>query len=419
MVVTSDADVECSGPLSDLRVIEFGSTISGPFCARMLADFGATVIKVEQPDGDFVREVGSRKQGRSLYAASVLRGKRIVSIDLRIEKGRDLARRLCEKADIVVENFRPGTMERWGLSYDDLSRTNPGLMFARISGFGQDGPYRKRPGYGVTCEAISGLRGVTGYNDLPPPRIGAAVGAYFAGLYAAFGILAAAMERAKTGKGQVVDSSMCEAAFSLMEPHIPAYQQLGIIAKPPGSHYLGTAPNALYPAADGNYIHITAVSDSVFARLADLIGRPELISDARCATASARSENAEFIDETISAWTCNVTLEHLENLLEKAGVPAARIYSMADIFNDAYFRQRNMLIDVEDDVLGPVTMPGVMPKLSRTPGCVRWVGHQTGDDTRDVLKAELGYTDSDIDDLAKDGVVTGPNIPTSGTQTRQ
>lgn len=412
MVETSDADAEQSGPLSNLRVVEFGSTISGPFCARMLADFGATVIKVEQPDGDFARGIGSRKQGRSLYAASVFRGKRIVSIDLRIEKGRGVARRLCEKADIVVENFRPGTMERWGLSYEELSRSNPGLIFARISGFGQDGRYRGRPGYGVTCEAISGLRGVTGYNDLPPPRMGAAVGAYLAGLYGAFGILAAAMERMKTGNGQVVDSSMCEAAFSLMEPHIPAYQQLGIVAKPPGSHYLGTAPNTLYPAANGTYIHITAVSDSVFARLADLMEQPELVSDPRFTTALARSENAEFIDEIISAWTSSMTLEALESLLVKANVPAARIYSVADIFNDEYFRQRNMLIDMEDDVLGPVTLPGIIPKLSRTPGRVRWIGHQIGDDTRDILKAELGYTDSDIDDMAKDGVVTGPDIST-------
>ncbi|MFA4914888.1 MAG: CaiB/BaiF CoA-transferase family protein, partial [Burkholderiaceae bacterium] len=227
----SSTQARGKGPLQGYRVIELGSTVAGPFCGRLLADFGADVIKVEQREGDAVRSMGNVKAGRSLYGASIFRNKRIVSIDLRDERGRALVRRMCDRADIVIENFTPGRLEQWGLGYDTLSATNPGLILVRISGFGQDGPNSQRPGYGVVCEAFSGIREITGDPDRPPARVAVSMTDYITGLYAAFGATMAALDRKRTGRGQVVDAALYEAAFSFMEPHIPAFQQLGLVAK--------------------------------------------------------------------------------------------------------------------------------------------------------------------------------------------
>lgn len=401
----STSPVSPSGPLAGLRAVELGSTVAGPFCARLLADFGADVIKVEQPDGDVLRTFNKRRNGRSLYGASIFRSKRNIAIDLRSDAGRALVRRLCEKADIVVENFRPGTLEQWGLGYDALSKVNPGLVLVRISGFGQTGPYSHRPGYGVTCEAVSGLRGITGDSDRPPPRIATSLSDYIAGLYGAFGAVMAILERQRSGKGQVVDSALYEGAFSFMEPHIPAFQQLGLIAERAGSRLPGNAPNMLYQTRDEGWIHIAAASDAVFNRLTDLMGRPELKDDPRFATAVARADNMQAIDDIVAGWTIKLELSELERLLEKAVVPAARIYSVADIFDDPHFRRREMLVDVPDQALGPVTVAGIVPKLSATPGRVRWAGRQTGEDSRALLKAELGLSEDEIDALARDRVV--------------
>ncbi len=405
---------QASGPLAGMSVIELGSTVAGPFCARLLADFGADVIKVEQGEGDAVRSMGRQCRERSLYATSILRGKRAVSINLRTDEGRALVRRLCEKADIVVENFRPGTMERWGLGYDALSAVNPGLVMVRISGFGQDGPYSSRGGYGVVCEAVSGLREITGDPDRPPPRTATSLADYIAGLYGAFGAVMALLDRTRTGRGQVVDSALYEGSFSFMEPHIPAFHQLGEIARRAGSRLPGNTPNSLYETRDHRHIVLAAASDPVFARLAAAMGQPELAQDERFVTALKRVENEDACDAIIALWTRSLDLEPLEAALREAKVPAAPIYTVEDIFNDPHYRQRNMLVEVEDRVLGPVTVAGIVPKLSQTPGAVRWAGRDIGADTADVLKGELSLDDAEIEALARDGVVAGPGLVAGG-----
>ncbi|MEI2417674.1 CaiB/BaiF CoA-transferase family protein [Orrella sp. JC864] len=394
-----------SGPLAGCRVIELGSTVAGPFCARLMADFGADVIKVEQKEGDAVRSMGRQKAGRSLYGASILRNKRNVSVDLRQEKGRQVVGRLCRSADIVIENFRPGTLENWGMGYEALAAGNPGLVLVRISGYGQDGPYSRRPGYGVVCEAISGIREVTGDPDRPPARVAVSMTDYITGLYAAFGAVMAILDRQRTGLGQVIDAALYESAFSFMEPHIPAYQQLGIVARRCGSRLPGHTPNSLYATADGRYIHITAGSQSIFKRLAAAMGQPGLLDDPRYATPTARAAHEDQTDALVQAWTGSKTLAELERLLEEANVPASRVYDMADIFADPHYAARRMIVTAQDPQLGPVAMANVVPRLSRNPGAVRWAGRDTGQDTQAVLRDALGMTPSELAELAACGAI--------------
>ena len=396
-----------SGPFLGLRVVEFGSTVAGPFCARLLADFGADVIKIEQPEGDAVRTMGTQHDGQSLYAASILRNKRLMAADLRREEGRELARRLCLKADVIIENFRPGTMERWGLGYEHLSPENPGLILVRISGFGQDGPYSVRGGYGVVCEAVSGMREITGDPDRPPPRVATSITDYIAGLYAAFGVAMAVAERHRTGRGQIVDSALYEGAFSFMEPHIPAFQQAGIVAERSGPRLPGSTPNSLYETADGRHVVITAAANAVFARLAETIGKPELADDPRFATGLDRVANEDACDAEIAEWARTKTADEIETILNAAKVPAARLYTVRDIFEDPHYRARDMLVEVEDPDLGPVAVAGIVPKLSETPGAVWRAGPRKGADTEAILRQDLSLSDDEIADLETQGVVLG------------
>lgn len=393
------------GPLTGYRVVELGSTVAGPFCARLFADFGADVIKVEQPGGDAVRSMGKRKDGRSLYAASIFRNKRIASIDLRQPDGQRLVRQLCEQADVVVENFRPGTLERWGLGYDQLSAVNPGLVMVRISGYGQDGPYSQRPGYGVVCEAVSGIREITGDPDRPPARVAVSMSDYIGGLYGAFGASMALLDRKRTGRGQIIDTALYETAFSFMEPHIPAFQQLGHVARRAGPRLPDHTPNSLYPTSDGRFIQITAGSQPVFKRLIEVMGQESLLEDPRFATPTARSTHEEETDSLVAAWTQTLCLEQAERLLQDNSIPAARIYDMADIFADAHYEARGMIICPDDPVLGPVAMANVVPRLSNTPGAVRWPGHQVGQDTLDVMEKDLALEVEEIEALASDGII--------------
>ncbi|WP_298012123.1 CaiB/BaiF CoA-transferase family protein [uncultured Castellaniella sp.] len=408
------------GPLAGCRVLELGSTVAGPFCARLLADFGASVIKVEQKDGDAVRAMGKIKQGRSLYGASILRNKRIISIDLHTSQGREIVKRLCARTDIVVENFRPGTLERWGLGYPVLKAQNPGLVLVRISGYGQDGPYSQRPGYGVVCEAFSGLRELTGDPDRPPARVSVSLTDYITGLYAAFGAVMAILERTRSGEGQVVDAALYEAAFSFMEPHIPAFQQLGVVATRTGSRLPNHTPNTLYTSADRRHIHITAGSQSVFRRLVQAMGRPELLDDPRFSTPVARSAHEDDVDEVVGAWVGSLPLAEVESQLACAGVPASRIFNIRDIFDDPHYRARGMVATPEDSILGPVAMANVVPRLSRTPGEVAWAGHDTGEDTVQILRDELDMSEPQIQELLREGVVhdatTGCSVMATGGQ---
>ena len=326
---------------------------------------------------------------------------------MRQPEGQALVRNLCRDADIVIENFRPGTLERWGLGYEDLSAINPGLIMVRISGYGQDGPYSQKPGYGVVCEAFSGLREVTGDPDRPPARVAVSVTDYITGLYAAFGAVMALLDRNVSGRGQVVDAALYESAFSFMEPHIPAYQQLGHIATRAGSRLPNHTPNSLYTTAEGKYIHITAGSQPVFRRLADVMGMPELLDDPRFATATARSKNEDAMDALVNAWTQARSLTEVERLLDDAAVPASRIFNMQDIFENEHYRAREMLVEPEDRVLGPVAMANVVPRLSRSPGKVRWSGRDVGQDTFEVLETLLGLSADELGGLAEKGVIHG------------
>ena len=404
------------GPLAGYRVLEMGSTVAGPFCGRLLADFGAEVIKIESAEGDPVRTMGKRFAGKSLYASSIFRNKSLISVDLHKPEGRDVVRELVAQCDAMVENFRPGTLERWGLGYAQLSAINPKLVMVRISGFGQTGPYSQRAGYGVISEAVSGMRHITGDPDRPPARAAVSLTDYITGLYAAFGAVVALLACEKTGQGQYIDAALYECAFSFMEPWIPAYEKLGHVASRTGSRLPESTPNNLYPTAGGGFIHITAMGDAVFRRLAIAIDRPELAADARFATAIARSENHEAIDELIAEWTLNLELDDLERILERHNVPATRIFTMADIFRDPHYKQRQAIVAAPDDDLGSVAMAAVVPRLSATPGRVVHAGHRLGQDTRQVLSTLLHYSDERLAALRSAGVIVCDSTEADGAQ---
>jgi crotonobetainyl-CoA:carnitine CoA-transferase CaiB-like acyl-CoA transferase len=394
-----------SGPLAGCRVLEIGSTVAGPFCGRMLADFGAEVIKIEPPEGDPVRTMGKQYEGHSLYAASIFRNKKLICLDLHQEKGREIARALAQRCDVLVENFKPGTLEKWRLGWEDLSQLNPRLVMVRISGFGQDGPYSHRPGYGVVCEAVSGLRHLTGDPDRAPSRVGVSMTDYIAGLHGAYGAVMALMVREKTGRGQYIDAALYECAFNFMEAWIPAYDKMRFIPNRTGSRLIGSTPNNLYPTGDGTYIHITAMADNLFRRLAAAMGQPELADDARFADAGSRNRNYEALDAIIERWTSARPLAELETVLQKAAVPATRIFTIEDIFNDPHYRARNSIVAAPDENMGTVAMAGVVPRLSATPGAVRHAGRDVGQDTREVLRDVLELPDARIDALMGEGII--------------
>jgi crotonobetainyl-CoA:carnitine CoA-transferase CaiB-like acyl-CoA transferase len=393
------------GPLTGIRVLEIGSTVAGPFCGRMLADFGAEVIKVEPSEGDPVRTMGQQHDGHSLYAASIFRNKKLMSIDLRRPEGHALVRELAVKSDIVVENFKPGTLEGWGLGWEQLSSLNPRLVMVRISGYGQDGPYATRPGYGVICEAVSGMRHLTGDPDRPPSRVAVSLTDYITGLHAAYGAVMAIMARNVTGRGQFIDAALYECAFNFMEPWIPAFEKAGHVANRTGSRLPGSNPNNLYPTSDGSFILITAMADSLFRRLAQVMEQPGLAEDPRFAKALARNQNVEALDEIIARWTQSHPLAMLERKLTEAAVPATRIYTMADIFADPHYAARKSIVAAPDEAMGSVAMAGVVPRLSETPGGVRHAGRAVGQDTHAVLGDVLGYDAVRIADLVRAGVV--------------
>jgi crotonobetainyl-CoA:carnitine CoA-transferase CaiB-like acyl-CoA transferase len=402
------------GPLAGVRVLELGSSVAGPFCGRLLADFGAEVIKVELAEGDPVRNMSKRIEGKSLYAASIFRNKRLISLDMRTARGRELAFALAAKSDVLVENFRPGTLEKLGLGYEALSAANPGLVMVRISGFGQTGPYSHRAGYGAIGEALSGLRGLTGDPDRPPSRIAASVTDEVTAIYGALGAMMALFARQRTGKGQVIDAALYESAFSLIEPHVPAYDKLGIIANRAGARLPDSAPNNTYTSRDGRYIHITAMGDAVFARLAKAIGRPELATDPLYATQQERSQREDYVDGLIGGWVAGLDLAEVVRVLDEAGVAAAPIYTVEDIFRDPHFEAREMLVSVPDTTFGSVALPGVVPKLSATPGRIRHAGRKVGEDTAAVLREVLGLGDAEIETLQREGIVaTGPKPATT------
>ena len=387
-------DAGAQGPLAGLRVVELGQLIAGPFCGQLLGDMGAEVVKLEQPgDGDPMRHWG---QGSTpTWWRVIARNKYSVAADLRSEAGQALARELIERADILVENFRPGTLERWNLSPDRLRAANPGLIIVRVSGYGQTGPYSTRAGFGGIAEAMGGWRKIVGYPDRAPARMGISIGDTLAATYGCLGALAALHHREKTGQGQIVDAALYESVLQVMEGLIPEWAVAGHKRGRTGSTLPRIAPSNVYLCKDGEYL-IGANQDSVFSRLCTAIGRPELASDPRYATHVARGDHQEQLDAIIEEWTFAHTVDEVEALMIAHAVPAGRMFDAEDMLGDPHFAAREAIVTVDDPVLGPTPMQGVFPKLSATPSRVRRPApRDVGQDTREVLQRWLGREVSD------------------------
>jgi crotonobetainyl-CoA:carnitine CoA-transferase CaiB-like acyl-CoA transferase len=400
------------GPLTGLRVLEIGHFVAAPFCTRILGDLGADIVKIEPPGGDPVRQWGAQIDGNSLWWSAHGRNKRSVTLNLKSPKARDIVLGLVRDCDVVVENFRPGQLARMGLGDAALREARPDLVIAHISGYGQDGPYRDRAAFGVIGEAIGGLRFLTdhapGTSDLPPVRVGVSIGDSLAGLYAAFGIVSAVWQRdrvAGDGKGRTLDVALTEAVLSLMEGMLPEYGALGTIRQPTGSRIPTAAPSSAYPSADGKWILIAANSDPLFARLASLIGRSELPSDARFADNRARVANVAELDSLIATWTRQLPMEEIEARLTQADIPSTQVYSAAECAADPQFLHRGMVRRVDDGLLGEVLHAGIVPHVPDDPGAIRWTGPSVGAHTDEVLADRLGLAPAEIAALRAEGVV--------------
>lgn len=393
--------------LGDVRVIELGQLLAGPFCGQLLADFGAEVIKVEDPGrGDPMRQWGREKpHGLSLWWPVVARNKKSITCDLRTADGQALVRRLVADADVLLENFRPGTLERWGLSAEELWRLNPRLVITRVTGFGQSGPYAPRAGYGSIGEAMGGIRYTTGEPDRAPSRTGISLGDSLAATFACIGTLVAVHHRDRTGHGQVVDSAIYEAVLALMESLIPEWQIAGYQRERTGSVLPNVAPSNVYPTADGEAVLVAANQDTVFRRLADLMGRPQLAGDERFATHGARGAHAEELDKIIAIWTAEHEANELLDKLAAGGVPAGRIYRAKDMLADPHFAARESIVRVAHPELGDVAMQNVFPRLSATPGTVRHPGPELGEHNEEIYRGLLGLSTQELGRLREAGVI--------------
>ncbi|KQY37961.1 CoA-transferase [Nocardia sp. Root136] len=396
-----------TGPLADLRVVEMGQLLAGPFAGQLLGDLGAEVIKLESPGtGDPMRQWGREQSaGKSLWWPVVARNKKSVTCNLRDPGGQQLARQLIERADIVIENFRPGTMERWGLGFDRLRERNPGLIMVRVTGYGQSGPYSPRAGYGSIGEAMGGIRYVTGDPDHAPARAGISLGDSLAAVFATIGTLAAVHHRANTGRGQMVDSAIYEAVLAMMESLLPEFAVTGYQRERTGSVLPNVAPSNIYPTLGGEMILVAANQDTVFARLVKAMGRPELATDERYSTHNARGARMTELDDLIAAWTATFETEELLAQLHAAGVPAGRIFTARDMFTDPHFAAREAIVRLAHPEFGELPMQNVFPKLSETPGSVRHPGPELGEHNQDVYGGLLGLDEKAIGRLAADGVI--------------
>lgn len=396
-----------AGPLTDLRVVEMGQLLAGPFCGQLLADFGAEVIKLESPGvGDPMRQWGREKaHGKSLWWPVVARGKKSVTCNLRSPEGQELARQIIAEADVVVENFRPGTLERWGLGVEELHKINPGLIVARVSGYGQSGPYSARAGFGSIGEAMGGIRYVTGDPTNAPSRAGISLGDSLAAVFATIGVLAALHHREKTGVGQVVDSAIYEAVLAMMESLLPEWAIGGYQRERTGSVLPNIAPSNVYPTKEDSMILVAANQDSVFGRLATAMDRPDLIDDPRYRDHASRGVHMEELDELIASWTAERGTDELLEALHEAGVPAGRIYTARDMFADPHFAARDAIVKLAHPDFGDFPMHGVFPKLSETPGAVRHTGPELGQHNADIYGVLLGLTESDQAALAERGTI--------------
>ncbi|MBD7979016.1 CaiB/BaiF CoA transferase family protein [Serpens gallinarum] len=391
-------------PLQGVKVLEMGQLIAGPFASKLLGEFGAEVIKIEPPGvGDPLRKWRKLKDGTSLWWHVQSRNKQSITLDLKEPEGQDIVRRLVAEADVLVENFRPGTLEGWGLGWDELEQINPRLIMLRISGYGQTGPYRDLPGFGVIGEAMGGLRHLTGHPGQPPVRVGVSIGDSLSSLYGVIGVLLALQERQRSGKGQSIDVALYESVFGMMESLIPEYDAFGHVREPAGSALPGITPSNSYRCNDGSYVLIAGNGDSIYKRLMNLIGRPDLGDDPRFAHNDGRSQHAELIDAAIGEWTARHSRSDIIEALKGARVPAGYPYTAADIVQDPHYLARQMIEQVQT-FAGPLKVPGVLPKLSRTPGRIGTGGPQLGEHTDDVL-AGLGLTNEQREGLRARGII--------------
>ena len=394
-------------PLDDVRVIELGMLLAGPFCGQLLGDFGAEVIKVEDPGvGDPMRQWGREKaHGMSLWWPVIARNKKSVTANLRSEGGKKVLRELIARADVLLENFRPGTLEKWGFSPEELWEINPRLIITRVTGFGQTGPYASRAGFGSIGEAMGGIRYVIGDADRPPSRAGISLGDSLAAVFATLGTLVSIHNRERTGRGQIVDSAIYEAVLGMMESLIPEWVLAGYQRERSGAVLPNVSPSNVYPTSDGDMILIAANQDNVFKRLAAAMGRPELIGDGRFKGHAERGHNMEELDEIIARWTATVPSGPLLELLNEAGVPAGRIYRAKDMLEDPHFKAREAIVRLAHPQLGEFPMHSVFPKLSETPGSVRSVGPELGEHNNEIYRGLLGFDDATIEALRGAGAI--------------
>jgi formyl-CoA transferase len=396
-----------AGPLAGLKVVELGQLIAGPFAAKTLADFGADVVKIEPPGaGDPLRSWRLVKNGTSVWWQVQSRNKRSVALDLKNPEAQEIVRKLAAEADVLIENFRPGAMEGWGLDPQQLIEANPRLVVLRISGYGQTGPYRDRPGFGVVGEAMGGLRHLTAEPGRVPVRVGVSIGDTLAALHGVIGILMALHERNRSGRGQVIDVALYEAVFNCMESLLPEYSAFGAVRGPAGSALPGIAPTNAYPCSDGGYALIAGNGDSIYKRLMATIGREDLGNDPELANNTGRVKRVEEIDAAIGEWTRTRTVDEVMQALDAASVPAGRIYTVADIAADPHYAARGMLQQVRLDDGETLTVPGIVPKLSRTPGGHQRNAPRLGQDSESVMR-ELGLTEEQIAGLKSRGVIKG------------
>ena len=396
-----------TGALADIRVIEMGTLLAGPFCGQQLADHGAEVIKIEPPTtGDPMRAWGQEKaDGKSLWWPVVGRGKKSITINLREAAGQDLVRRLVADADVLVENFRPGTLEKWGLSPAELHAVNPRLVVTRVSGYGQTGPYAGQPGFGAIGEALGGIRYTTGDPERMPSRTGISIGDTLTAMFATIGTLNALHARQRTGQGQVVDAALYESVLAVMESLLTEYHVAGFIRERTGSMIPNIAPANAYPTRDGKVHLISGNQDTVWRRLAEAMGRPELGDDPRYATHIARGDNQLELDELIAEWTATLDADELHRLLNEHGVPNGQMYRAPEMLVDEHFAARQAIVWVDSPDFGSVPMQNVVPKLSATPGAIEWSGPTLGEHNDEVFGGILGLDADALDQLRADGII--------------
>ena len=409
--MTPDGAADPAGPLAGIRVLELGNFVAAPTAGRLLAEFGAEVIKVELPRiGDEVRSWRLVRGDTSMMWRAMARNKKSVTVDLRTPEGAALILRLVEHVDVVVENYRPGKLESWGLAPDTLRERNQALVIVRISGYGQTGPYRDRPGFGSVAESMGGIRYVTGYDDRPPTRMNISIGDTLAGMYGVIGALMGllARERGLTTRGETVDVALTEAVLSVMESTVPEFSAYGVVRERTGNLITGVAPSGTYPCRDGGWVVIGGNSDGIFKRFMTAIGRDDLANDPRMRDNPGRAANGLELNEAIADWTRTHSVAEVMEVMTGANVPAGPIYSVAELVDDPHFKARDMFIEREVRVDGPpqsVTFPGVVPKLEQMPGAVRWIGPELGEHTREVLTDLLGLSESELAELEERRVV--------------